>query len=421
MRTNNPTGIRKPFRLIVLFIMAATYLNCPAQNTILPGGCLLALPTIEGYWQGKLKTGGTELRVVFVIGRQNDSLTAVIDSPDQYTKDIPTDKIWFQNDSLYIRSKTINASYRGRYLRDKNIIRGHFSQNGMRFNMNLKKTESRASWNRPQTPQPPFPYQTEEVSFASLDTSVILHGTLCIPEGKGPFPIIVMVSGSGWQDRDESLFGHQPFWVLADYLARNGIASLRYDDRPGQATTYDLSLDAEGAFRLLQSDSRFIPVQTGIFGHSEGGTIAWMIAARNRSVGFIISMGGVVEPMETMEYQLEKLGFEQEKIPEQIQSFRQNAWFDYFFNIKGKKLVRRTRCPVLAINGSHDVQVPVKNVELMQKWSRPNPLSQFVIFPECNHLMQKCAEPTNEYGKIEQTIDPAVLEEIAKFIQKLSH
>lgn len=381
-----------------------------------------------GIWMGRLKLPNSELRVVYCIEKQNDSLKAILDSPDQYTKDIPVEKIYFSGDSIRMKSKKIQATYSGHYRRDKDCFEGTFTQNG-KFKLRLERVKERITWNRPQNPQPPFPYTEEEITFLSTDGKTKLHGTLCLPEGIGPFPAVVMVSGSGWQDRNESIFGHQPFYVIADHLARHGIASLRYDDRYGDGNSLDFSMDAEGGIRCLKADPRIDAEHIGVLGHSEGGSIAFMLAARMKEVKFIVSLAGALFPEETLMYQIRALSAA-EGHPEAADTitpaylYRQakaspSPWLSYFLSIDGKKLIRKTHCPILAINGTFDLQVPVLNVERMQTLTKPHPDSEFLILPGLNHLMQHCATgKIEEYGQIEETLSPEVLEYIVKFILK---
>lgn len=399
--------------------------------TLLTGSTCLGQEELPcGIWTGTLKLPNGKLRVVYCIEKRGDSLTAVLDSPDQYTKDIPVEKIYFSGDSIRLKSKSIGATYSGRYRKDRDCFEGKFSQNG-KFSLRLERTDKRITWKRPQQPQPPFPYSGEEVTFRSADGKTELHGTLCLPEGKGPFPAVVMVSGSGWQDRNESLFGHQPFFVLADYLARNGIASLRYDDRYGDGSSLDFSRDAEGGIRFLNADPRIDARHTGVLGHSEGGTIAFLLASRMKEVKFIVSLAGALFPEETLMYQLRAVSTA-EGHPEAADSitpayFHRQAkaspspWLSCFLSIDGKKLIRKTHCPVLALNGTRDLQVPVLNVERMQTLTRPHPDSEFLILPGLNHLMQH-SETGNpkEYGEIEETVAPEVLDAVTKFIRKVS-
>ena len=214
---------------------------------------------IEGYWKGELDLGVQKLEMAFDIKAAENGFSATLDVPAQGAFDIPVDEITFQEGQLQLKMNAMGASYSG-ILKDS-AIEGSFTQRGMTFPLNLAKTEKKEQQKaRPQDPQPPFDYRVEEVSFTNEKEGNTLTGTLTIPKGKGPFPAMVLVSGSGQQNRDEELMNHRPFWVIADYCARHGVAVLRYDDRgmggsTGEvenATSLDFSYDAEAAFDFLR-------------------------------------------------------------------------------------------------------------------------------------------------------------------------
>ncbi len=427
-----------------------------------------------GIWMGQLKLPNGKLRIVYCIEKQNDSLTAVLDSPDQYARDIPVQRLYFRNDSIRLKSESIGAQFKGHYDSTCNCFIGKFVQNGS-FPLRLERIAERITWKRPQQPQPPFPYTEESIIFKSADGKTELRGSLCLPEGEGPFPAVVMVSGSGWQDRNESLLGHQPFRVISDYLARHGIASLRYDDRYGKGTTFDFSQDAEGGLLLLSQDARFDSDRIGVLGHSEGGTIAFLLASRCRKVKFIVSLAGAPFIEESLLYQIEALGradglseevlrlsvefsketygilrkekndalamdkierlcgqyanrHSQELLDSAgIRTDRLRAqstelcgpWFRYALSLNGERIVRRTRCPLLIIQGGRDLQVSPATMERIRLLKQPHPLSEFALFPDLNHLLQHCKTGAlSEYGEIEETTAAEVLDHIVRFVRK---
>lgn len=251
---------------------------------------------LEGQWLGSVDFQGASLRIVIRIACENDSLTAVIDSPDQGVKDIGVSSISFDNDTLTVKSKTIMARYKGYYDAESDELRGEWKQSIITLPLVLKKTDSVAGLNRPQEPKPPFPYVVEEVHFENQKAGVVLAGTLTLPDTINDHPAVVLISGSGPQNRDEEIMGHKPFWVIADYLTRNGIAVLRYDDRGvgeskgdfSSATTADLSEDAEAAWIYLKNHKYINEKNVGLLGHSEGGMIAPMIASKLKDVAFIV-------------------------------------------------------------------------------------------------------------------------------------
>lgn len=251
---------------------------------------------ITGSWKGAIYVGNDHLNLVLHIKAQSNGLTATLDSPDQMALGIPIDSVHFTNDTLVLKLPALQAGYQG-ILINKNKIEGRWTQAGMTFDLNLFRITDEAEGPfRPQLPVPPYPYATEEVSIQNPNTGVTLAGTLTIPRGRGPHPAILLISGSGPQNRDEEIAGHKPFLVLADFLTRNGIATLRYDDRgvAGSsgafegATTVDFMHDAKAAFQYLLAQGRIDRNRCGLVGHSEGGMIAQMMAASQKEVRFIV-------------------------------------------------------------------------------------------------------------------------------------
>ena len=181
-----------------------------------------------GTWEGTLKVG-VDLRLVFHISSDGGSFSATADSPDQNAFGLPTDSVWFVKDSIVIWMNALNARYEGRMVNDS-FIRGQFTQ-GVAFTLDLKKVDKPTEKTRTQIPRAPFPYKEENVKYRSPDGSIEFGATLTLPEGEGPHPAVILISGSGPQDRNSTLMGHPSFWVLADHLSRNGYAVLRYDDR----------------------------------------------------------------------------------------------------------------------------------------------------------------------------------------------
>jgi pimeloyl-ACP methyl ester carboxylesterase len=254
-----------------------------------------------GSWLGKIDLVNTQqLRVIFNFKAVGDSLLVTLDSPDQAVKDIPVKKGWMIGDSVFINASLVNGHFKGLMLNGDTAIDGFWSQGSFNTVLFLNKLVGPFVLKRPQEPHAPFPYKSEDLVFLNKTAGVELSGTLTIPEGKGPFPALVLVTGSGPQNRNEELFGHKPFWVIADFLTRNGIAVLRYDDRGTykskgnfkSATTFDFADDAEAGFNYLLTRSEIDPAKVGIAGHSEGAMIAPLIAARNKKVSFIIMLAG---------------------------------------------------------------------------------------------------------------------------------
>lgn len=408
-----------------------------------------------GTWSGKLEVQGMQLTLVFHLDDDNPT----IDSPDQGAKGIPAKIERSDMGKIIVTVPSLAARYEGMHL--MNRIVGTFSQMGMSFPLTLNPGEDRPA--RPQTPQGPFPYATEEVSFNNGD--IVLNGTLTLPEGyTKETPALIMVTGSGIQNRDEELFEHKPFAVIADAFARAGIATLRYDDRGfngyegdlNACTTEDFKTDAEAALNLLKA--RFENV--GIIGHSEGGTIALMLAAEQKA-DFIISLAGmVISGAETLIDQnkaaLLEAGFTQEAsdtyckllekafdalvngtplpntddyyLPEALEqnyysvlSQLQIPYMRYFVALDMRTHLDRITCPVLALNGTRDIQVDcTRNLDAISKHLPLNVKNRIDRVEDVNHLFQHCQSGTvAEYRTIEETISPDVLDIMIKWISDL--
>ena len=280
---------------------------------VLPVACLLlfasgckASPTkgIEGLWQGTLKVPGGELRIVFHINKTDDGkLSATLDSPDQSANGIPVEECTLKNGKLTLAANTIGGAYEGT-MKNDSTIDGTWSQAGIPLPLVLKRIEKVEEALRPQEPKKPYPYKDEEVEFENKAAGIKLAGTLTSPETGGPFPAVVLITGSGPENRDEEVFGHKPFLVLADYLTRQGIAVLRCDDRgvgksggdSRTATTADLATDALAAFEYLKTRKEIDPKHIGLLGHSEGGVIAPIVANEAPGVAFVVLMAGTGLP-----------------------------------------------------------------------------------------------------------------------------
>lgn len=389
-----------------------------------------------GAWSGKLDAGVMKLTVVFNLEQAEDYVKITLDSPDQGAKGIPCKKDFLSDDSMAVSVEMINATYRARLKDGK--LEGVFTQNGYPFPLVL--TKGAPEIKRPQQPQPPFPYTTEEVTFKNEIDGATLAGTLTYPVGytqknkKKPF-VVLLVTGSGQQNRNEELMNHQPFLVIADYLARQGIATLRYDDRATgasvggevkNATTKDFMRDAAAGIDFLRMKKIFGKV--GVLGHSEGGSIAFMLGAQKKA-DFIVSLAGPGVKGDTLlaaqsNRILELSGMAANVTTEkyrQLQSVQQIPWVRWFIDYDPSDDIRKTRCPVFALNGDHDCQV-ISSLNL-QAIKRLLPLSSKHLikeYPQLNHLFQHCTTGLPaEYGQIEETISPEVLMDIAQWINSL--
>lgn len=276
---------------LVLFIAAGLTLFNPIQASTFPN------EKIEGIWQGTLKFSGIELQIIFTISRSpKNTLTATYDVPDQNVTDAPVDEVFFRKRNLRLEIIPIEGVFNGTLSEDGAKIDGNWTQSGMTLPLVLERTYTKPEIKRPQEPKEPFPYRTEEVFFKNLDAGILLAGTLTLPPSEETFPTVLLLSGSGAQDRDEAVFGHRPFLVLADYLTRRGIAVLRVDDRGvggstgdfDKATAMDFASDVMAGIRYLKSRKEINHELIGLIGHSEGGIIASMVAVHSSDIAFIV-------------------------------------------------------------------------------------------------------------------------------------
>lgn len=389
---------------------------------------------ISGTWSGKLDLQSIRLTIVFHFDK--DSLgrdVCFMDSPDQSAKGIPTVINHLSADSVNIDIRMIGAKYSGTLA--QGIIKGTFSQMGMNFPLELKPGAK--TYRRPQTPQEPFPYETREVTFDNPQAPATLSGTLTYPVGYrqgDKVPVALMVSGSGLQDRNSEIFEHKTFLVIADYLARHGIATLRYDDRGGYkstgtapaANTAQVAEDAACGIEFLRSLGIFSKV--GIIGHSEGGTVAFMLGAKG-SIDFAVSMAGVginglellyTQSKDIMEASGKPFTTTKEQLKATIQAMN-NPWFDYFLEYDPSEDIRKIQCPLLALNGDKDLQVSASaNIGAIRDNLPKEATAVTKVYSGLNHLFQECSSglPT-EYVSIEQTISPQVLADIAQWIASI--
>lgn len=375
--------------------------------------------SFEGKWSGNLNIMGQELPIVFNISNDNNSgYITKMDSPAQNAFGIATDRTTAKNNKIEILINNIGAFFQGTLSSDS--IVGTFNQNGIPFPLTLKHGELQNRL-RPQTPIPPFNYEIEEITFTNNKSTATLSGTITKPKGNGKFPAVVLVAGSGPNDRDETIFEHKPFWVIADHLTRNGFMVLRYDKRGvakstgryANATTLDFAEDVSQAIEYLKSRSDVDKSAIGIIGHSEGGVIAPMVASECGDVSFIILMAGMGtkgielileqneiamknlnEDPKATAYIMEKnkqlfsmisswtgsnddnealnlmlddiwnntplsakQGVSKKQFIDSNKSVLLSPWYSYFLNIDPRKYLENTKCSVLAINGDKDTQV----------------------------------------------------------------
>ena len=407
----------------------------------------------KGSWAGELNIQGIKLPLVFNF--TDDGCT--IDSPSQGAKGIKAEKSITPEGKLKVTAGMIGASFEGTM--EEQTITGTFTQNGMSLPLTLKPGEQKN--NRPQTPVPPFPYITEEVTFSNGD--ITLNGTLTLPEGWDKnTKAVVMVTGSGQQNRDEEIFDHKPFAVIADALARKGIASLRYDDRGWgnkairftDFTTDDFKQDAAAGIDLLRRKFKTV----GVIGHSEGGTIALMLASEGKT-DFVVSLAGMtISGKQTLLNQnidaLRSIGLQEETVEkysevisdifdkvaagqdideylkgaENMENFKPiidhakklltSPYMRHFITKDIHNSLPNIKCPVLALNGKKDTQVAYKqNLEVLEN-GLTNCSHETVAYDNLNHLFQHCTNGSIvEYHQIEETISQEVLDKIISWIK----
>ncbi len=390
-----------------------------------------------GTWTGKLNVGATSLTLVLHFEQADGYVVCTMDSPDQGAKGIGVYKNYLSEDSVSLSVIALGVNYRAK-LKDGQLD-GTFVQNGLRLPLVLKKGELERR--RPQMPAAPYPYKTEDVTFVNQADNATLSGTLTYPVDyetmkEKEVPVVIMVSGSGLQNRDEELFDHKPFLVLADHLARHGIASLRYDDRgfgaseggdrvQKDATTLDYKRDAEAGIQYLRSLKKFGKV--GVIGHSEGGNIAFMLGA-DKKVDFVVSMAGVGVKADTaltaqankiLELQGQPARLSVEQYRQNVQAL-QSPWMNWFIDYDPTADISAMKCPVMAINGDKDCQViSTLNLPSIRQLLQKNKHVLVKEYPSLNHLFQhsQTGLPT-EYGNIEETISPEVLKDITEWIKR---
>lgn len=428
-------------------------------------------------WSGELSLGGNKLNISFNIKTLADNQqVCTMDIPEQGAKDFPVELVKNDVDSLIIAMPALQANYKGHKVSSESI-KGYFTQIGYTFSLDL--TPRKITLNRPQTPTPPFAYKTQEVTFHSVKNNATLSGTLTYPvnynEQNAPStPVVLMVTGSGAQNRDEEVFDHKLFLVIADHLAKNGIASLRYDDRGFASstgnidgTTADNLTDAQAGIEYLRSLKQFGKV--GIIGHSEGGTIAFMLGAK-QNVDFIVSLAGAAARGVDLLVGQNKAILPLQGIPQEMANDYANVlkeifedrikstpiadsaqyvadlcqdmqinlpavlmanleqcissggqWMDYFLAYDPSVAIRQITCPVMAVNGTLDVQVLAQdNLPVIQQHLPASEKHLIKEYDALNHLFQHCTPTTTlSYGQIEETISPEVLSDMVTWIQTI--
>ncbi len=445
---------------------------------------------LAGIWAGKLKVpGGMELRIVFKIKLDAaGELSATLDSPDQGASGILVSGITLKEYKLRLKVEVVGGEYNGIIDRGLKKIKGSWQQGGMELPLDLvKQDKAPVRMKHPQEPEKPYPYDEEEVKYENKKGGIKLAGTLTLPRVRAPFSAVILITGSGAQDRDETVMGHKRFLVLADYLTRRNIAVLRVDDRGvggsggsvSQSTTRDFAYDVLAGVAFLKNHPKIDNQKIGLIGHSEGGIVAPLAASLSEDIAYIVLMAGTGLTGEEIIYLQSALiaranGASEEDIKKSINQQKRafkvvvsgrdeksiktelkklfakdiaamekkkkgeeknaekllktqikrivNPWFRYFLTYDPREALKKVRCPVLAINGEKDLQVPPRqNLQEIKKALEEGGNKNVTVkeITGVNHLFQtaKTGSPA-EYAKISETISPKVLKLIGDWILK---
>jgi uncharacterized protein len=443
----------------------------------------------EEIYEGTFKAGATKVRLVFhLFKQQGGGHAGTMDSPDQGVNGLVLDEVSVKGDAVRLELGIAKIVFEGKRGKGGREIAGTFKQAGMSFPLTLKRVAKATEASRPQTPKRPYPYDEIEVAYENKRHGVKLAGTLTVPRAKGPFPAVLLITGSGAQDRDETILGHKPFLVLADYLTRRGIAVLRVDDRGvgrstgsvPDSTTADFAEDVRAGVAFLKGRKEVNAAQIGLIGHSEGGAIAPLVASRSKDIAFIVLLAGPGVPghqilrtqsaaglklagrahpkelalLKTLQDRLfatvraekdravaeKKARAALEEITSKLSADEKKKaagalvvielhmqevltpWGRYFMDYDPRPALRQVACPVLALNGAKDVQVDARlNLQAIAAALKEAGNKDVTIreLPNLNHLFQTCTTgAASEYGAIEETLAPGVLETVADWIAK---
>jgi hypothetical protein len=424
---------------------------------------------LEGDWAGQIDTGALKLRLVLHVHTADGRTVATLDSPDQGAAGLPA-TVTVQAGHVRLTAAGANGAFEGDLAEDGATLKGQWSGAPTTLSR-LAAGQTVAAPRRPQTPVKPYPYREELVSYPGGTATVRLAATLTLPQGKGPFPAVVLIAGSGPNARDEQVLGHALFLVLADHLTRQGIAVLRFDKRGvGQssgdyasATSTDFAADAEAGVAYLRTRPEIDARRLGLIGHSEGGVIAPMVAAGDRGIAFLVLMAGpgvpgdqiimaqskaiaaasgaptaAMEAGEALERRfldavmaakdqasaeaairtvLKGAGVPDAAVEIQVKAAA-SPWYRFYLAYDPAPALRRLRIPVLALIGSKDLQVPAEqNLPALRAALAADPQAEAAEMPGLNHLFQEARTGSPaEYGQIEQTLSPAALDRIAGWI-----
>lgn len=464
-KLRSSAGSRAPFAFCLLLALLLS--GCGSRQPSSAG--------LVGLWEGTLCYPGLEVRVALHIAGSADAAQTVnLLRPDQTDTELQASNTSIEGESLRVEFESVDATFDGSLSQDGQSLAGEWKQGSRTWSVALQRVDQISNRPRPQTPVPPYPYVEEDATFTNAKANATLAGTLTLPNEADTFPAVILISGAGAQDRDATILEHHPFRVLADYLTRRGIAVLRYDDRGTNASTGDRSQATSDGFAddvlagvaFLADHSHVDPNRIGLIGHSEGGAIALLAAARSPGVAFVVTMGTPGLP--GLEYNLQfeestaralgategqiaaKLSFQKRvlnivaqatdidaaraalhiiysEIPNTPES-QINAtinhllspWFRYNLAHDPSTTLQQVTCPVLSMFGEKDVQVPpAGNMEAMRDalGSAGNADYQVVELDGLNHFFQTAATGSPlEYGEISETLAPKAMKTIIEWI-----
>lgn len=452
-------------KIILIISIFSCYFSVSAQS-------------FEGIWKGDLSISGLNLPLVFEL-KYSDKWGGTMQSPKQSLTKLPLSSVRVKEDSIYIEVHSIGLTYAGKLAENNKQIQGIIKQASLETAMQLEHSnaediQSTIKVKRTQQVHLPYSYDTLDVVFRNELDQIDLAGTITYPKEVGKYPAVILVSGSGAQDRNESLMGHEPFKILADYLTKNGIVVLRYDDR-GVAqskgdfktgTSADFSKDAMAAMDFLKTKSFVNPKRVGIIGHSEGGLIATLLAGQKfPTLKFMVSLAGPTIQMDSLlllqsqavmksmgktmtekELAIQRINYNivksdlsskdamdalmknMQAIPESQNAEFANGiatlltpWYRYFLRIDPIPLIKKIKIPVFAAFGGKDVQVPaLQNAESLTDNLPKGKSNVIKVYPDLNHLFQKAKTgAVAEYSEIEETLNEEVLRDIVVWIKAL--
>ncbi|WP_439470764.1 alpha/beta hydrolase family protein [Brevundimonas sp.] len=452
-----------------------TILSLTVAAAVSPVAVQAPAGELAGRWEGRITVSGQSLRVVLNVDAVG---AATLDSPDQGVTGLPVSGLSLQGGVVRFSVPAAGGGFEGSLADGGRTLNGALTQGAATLPLVLTRSLELApsapppvtpepAAHRPQTPQAPFPYRSEEVVIPTTMAGVQLAGTLTLPEGRGPFPAVLLISGSGQQDRDETVFGHKPFLILADALTRRGVAVLRVDDRGvggstgplASATSADFALDAGASVAFL--DARPDISRIGLIGHSEGGTIAPLVAQVHPDIAFVVMIAGPAVSggdllVEQSRATLQASGVAPAMIERNVglqarimQAVAANAdsaeavvaavepilaeaglpeaqrqaaaaqvtapWTRWFVAHDPQPSLRALSAPLLAVYGGKDTQVPAQQNAAALRAAAPS--ADIVVLPNLNHLMQPATTGlVAEYQTIETTIDPEALRTIVDWV-----